>query len=99
MIASVALFSRRQEDGATLEQFHGVLPALAAESKLRDWEHELVRDLFIKNLKELQLQKKLFKKKDARRNGVGNRISVGERTGTLRPLTLLVKPKVATKVI
>ena len=60
IVARLALFSRRQEEGESLEQFHGVLQALTANCKPRDMEEELVRDLFITNMKDLELQKKFF---------------------------------------
>ena len=54
------MYSRRQEEGETLEQFHGVLQALAAKCKLRDMEEETVRDMFLTNMNDLELQKKFF---------------------------------------
>ena len=42
IVARVALCSRRKEEGETIEQFHGVLQALAAKCKLRDIEEEFV---------------------------------------------------------
>ncbi len=54
IVTRVALYSRRQEEGETLEQFHGVLQALAAKCKLRDMEEETVRDMFITNMNDLQ---------------------------------------------
>ncbi len=65
IVARVALFFRRQEDGESLEQFHGVLQALAAKCKLRDMEEELVRDLFITNMNDLELQKFFVEEMDA----------------------------------
>ncbi len=59
-VARVAPFSRRQEDGDALEQFHGVLQSLAAKCKLRDMEEKLVGDLLITSMTNLELQKKFF---------------------------------------
>ncbi len=54
--------SRRQGENETLEHFHSALTALAARCQLRDLERELVRDLFITNICDLELQREYLRK-------------------------------------
>ncbi len=58
----VALISRRQRDDESLEQFHAVLTGLAAKCQLAQLEDELVRDVFIANMREPELQRRFYKK-------------------------------------
>ncbi len=58
----VALISRRQREGESLEQFHAVLTGLAAKCQLAQLEDELVRDIFIANIREPELQRRFYKK-------------------------------------
>ena len=58
----VALISRRQRDDESLEQFHAVLTGLAAKCQLAHLEDELVRDVFIANMREPELQRRFYKK-------------------------------------
>ena len=48
--------TRMQEQGATLETFHATLAAQAARSDLGTLEDEIVRDLFISEMKNMTLQ-------------------------------------------
>ncbi len=58
----VPLISRRQRDDETLEQFYAVLTGLAAKCQLAHLEEELVRDVFIANMREPELQRRFYKK-------------------------------------
>ena len=58
----VAFFSRRQTADETMEHFHATLTAMAAKCYLKDLEQELIRDLFITNIRDLDLQRKFFSK-------------------------------------
>ena len=54
--------SRKQLENESLEHFHAALTALAAKCQLRELEIELVRDLFITNMNNLELQRKFLRK-------------------------------------
>ncbi len=61
-VDGVALISRRQRPEKTLEQLHAVLTGLAARCQLAQLEDELVRDIFIANMREPELQRRFYKK-------------------------------------
>ena len=52
-------FSRRQKEHESLEKFHETLSKLAKNCKLGELESELVRDIFITNMRNVEIQKKL----------------------------------------
>ena len=52
------LFSRKHEEGETLEQYHAALTGLAAECEVGILEAQLVRDLFVTNVNVPELQRK-----------------------------------------
>ena len=53
-------FGRRQKDNESLKKFHETLSELAKNCKLGELESELVRDIFITNMRNVEIQKKLF---------------------------------------
>ena len=53
------LFGQRQKENESLEKFHETLPELAKNCKLGELEPELVRDIFITNMRNVEIQKKL----------------------------------------
>ena len=59
-VARVTFFSRKQTEGETLERFDATLTAQAAKCQLHDLEQELVRDLFITNITDLELQREFL---------------------------------------
>ncbi len=61
-VDGVIFLSRRQREAETLEHFHAALTALAAKCQFRDLETELVRDLFITNITDLELQRKFLRR-------------------------------------
>ena len=52
-------FGRRQKEHESLEKFHEILSELAKNCKLGELESELVRDIFITNMRNVEIQKKL----------------------------------------
>ena len=52
-------FGRRQKENESLEKFHGILSELAKNCKLGELEPELERDIFITNMRNVEIQKKL----------------------------------------
>ena len=52
-------FGRRQKENESLEKFHEILSELAKNCKLAEFESELVRDIFIKNMRSVEIQNKL----------------------------------------
>ena len=52
-------FGRRQKDNESLEKFHKTLSELAKNCKLGELESELVRDIFLTNMRNVEIQKKL----------------------------------------
>ena len=50
------LFGRRQKNHESLEKFHKALSELAENCKLGDLETELVSDIFITNMKKVEIQ-------------------------------------------
>ncbi len=61
-VTRVIFLSRRQREAETLEHFHAALTELAAKCHFRDLETELVRDLFITNITDLELQRKFLRR-------------------------------------
>ena len=57
-VKRVILFSRKHEEGETLEQHHAALTELAAECEFGTLVAQLVRDLFVTNVNKLELQRK-----------------------------------------
>ena len=53
------IFGRRQKENESLEKFHEILSKLAKNCKLGELESELVRDIFITNMRNVGIQKKL----------------------------------------
>ena len=52
-------FGQRQKEHESLEKFHETLSELAKNCKLGELESELVRDIFITNMRNVEIQKKL----------------------------------------
>ena len=52
-------FGRRQKEHESLEKFHQILSELAKNCKLGELESELERDIFITNMRNVEIQKKL----------------------------------------
>ena len=52
-------FGRRQKEHESLEKFHEILSEIAKNCKLGELESELVRDIFITNMRNVEIQKKL----------------------------------------
>ena len=52
-------FGRRQKKNESLEKFHEILSELAKNCKLGELESELVRDIFITNMRNVEIQNKL----------------------------------------
>ena len=52
-------FGRRQKEHESLEKFHQTLSELSKNFKLGELESELVRDIFITNMRNIEIQKKL----------------------------------------
>ena len=52
-------FGRRQKENESLVKFHEILSELAKNCKLGELESELVRDIFITNMRNVDIQKKL----------------------------------------
>ena len=50
---------RRQKENESLEKFHEILSELAKNCKLGELESALVRDIFITNMRNVEIQKKL----------------------------------------
>ena len=55
----IKFFGRRQKENESLEKFHEILSELAKNCKLGELESELVRDIFITNMRNVEIQKKL----------------------------------------
>ena len=53
------IFGRRQKENESLEKFHETLSELAKNCKLGELKSELVRDIFITNMRNVEIQKKL----------------------------------------
>ena len=52
-------FGRRQKENESLENFYEILSELAKNRKLGELESELVRDIFITNMRNVEIQKNL----------------------------------------
>ena len=52
-------FDLKQKENDSLEKFHKTLSELAKNCKLGELESELVRDIFITNMRNVEIQKKL----------------------------------------
>ena len=52
-------FGRRHKDNESLEKFHETLSELAKNCNLGELESELFRDIIIKNMRNVEIQKKL----------------------------------------
>ena len=52
-------FGRRQKENESLEKFYEILSELAENCKLGEVEPELGRDIFITNMRNVEIQKKL----------------------------------------
>ncbi len=68
IVERVEFFSRRQQEHETLTQFHAILTGLAAKCNWGVLEDELIRDIFITNIRKLDLQSKFCSKKKSRRD-------------------------------
>ena len=53
------LFGRRQKENESLEKIHETLSELAKNCKLGELVSELVREIFITNIRNVEIQKKL----------------------------------------
>ena len=53
-------FGRRQKDNESLKKLHETLSELAKNCKLGELESELLRDIIITNMRNVEIQKKLF---------------------------------------
>ena len=56
------LLTRKQKKDETVEQFHLTLKELAEHCNLGANEDELIRDIFIANMRDMEFQKELLKK-------------------------------------
>ena len=52
-------FGQRQKHNESLEKFHETLSELVKNCKLGELESELLRDIFITNMRKVEIQKKL----------------------------------------
>ena len=57
----MCFFSRKQKNGETVEQFYSILKELAENFDIKNREEVIIRDIFITNMLDDDIQRELFR--------------------------------------